>query len=261
MSVADRLAREWTLDKAARLWSSAGMADVKLHPDWLARIGGEFDQPYMAQLRAFLGEQRAMGKTIFPRPSDWFAALDATPPQDVRVVILGQDPYHGPGQAHGLCFSVQPGVRTPPSLVNIYKEMASDLGIPPARHGYLKYWAEQGVLLLNNVLTVESGQAASHQGKGWEKFTDAAVAAVAADPAPKVFILWGSHAQRKAANVPGLGADGPHMILRAPHPSPLSAHNGFFGSRPFSQANAFLEAHGRGAIDWRLPDPVDLPAA
>ncbi len=261
MSVADRLAREWTLDKAARLWSSAGMADVKLHPDWLARIGGEFDQPYMAQLRAFLGEQRAKGKEIFPRPRDWFAALDATSPQDVRVVILGQDPYHGPGQAHGLCFSVQPGVRTPPSLVNIYKEMASDLGIPPARHGYLKYWAEQGVLLLNNVLTVESGQAASHQGKGWEKFTDAAVAAVAADPAPKVFILWGSHAQRKAANVPGLGADGPHMILRAPHPSPLSAHNGFFGSRPFSQANAFLEAHGRGAIDWRLPDPVDPPAA
>ena len=234
MSVADRLAREWTLDKAARLWSSAGMADVKLHPDWLARIGGEFDQPYMAQLRAFLGDQRA---------------------------ILGQDPYHGPGQAHGLCFSVQPGGRTPPSLVNIYKEMASDLGIPPARHGYLKHWAEQGVLLLNNVLTVESGQAASHQGKGWEKFTDAAVAAVAADPAPKVFILWGSHAQRKAANVPGLGADGPHLILRAPHPSPLSAHNGFFGSRPFSQANAFLEAHGRGAIDWRLPDPVDPPAA
>ena len=177
------------------------------------------------------------------------------------MVILGQDPYHGPGQAHGLCFSVQPGVRTPPSLVNIYKEMASDLGIPPARHGYLKHWAEQGVLLLNNVLTVESGQAASHQGKGWEKFTDAAVAAVAADPAPKVFILWGSHAQRKAANVPGLGADGPHLILRAPHPSPLSAHNGFFGSRPFSQANAFLEAHGRGAIDWRLPDPVDPPAA
>ncbi|MGN6596237.1 uracil-DNA glycosylase [Sphingopyxis terrae] len=237
------------------------MADVKLHPDWLARIGGEFDQPYMAQLRAFLGEQRAKRKEIFPRPRDWFAALDATPPQDVRVVILGQDPYHGPGQAHGLCFSVQPGVRTPPSLVNIYKEMASDLGIPPARHGYLKHWAEQGVLLLNNVLTVESGQAASHQGKGWEKFTDAAVAAVAADAAPKVFILWGSHAQRKAANVPGLGADGPHMILRAPHPSPLSAHNGFFGSRPFSQANAFLEAHGRGAIDWRLPDPVDLPAA
>jgi uracil-DNA glycosylase len=232
------------------------MAEVKLHPDWLARIGGEFAQPYMAALKQFLEGERARGKTIYPRPRDWFAALDATPPQAVRVVILGQDPYHGPGQAHGLCFSVQPGVRVPPSLVNIYKEMRSDLGIAPAPHGHLAHWARQGVLLLNNCLTVEAGQAASHQGKGWEKFTDAAVAAVAADPAPKVFILWGSHAQKKAANVPGLGAGSPHLILRAPHPSPLSAHNGFFGSRPFSQANAFLEAQGRGAIDWRLPgDP------
>jgi len=230
------------------------MAEVKLHPEWLARIGGEFEQPYMAALKAFLAEERAKGKAIYPRPREWFAALDATPPQDVRVVILGQDPYHGPGQAHGLCFSVQPGVRTPPSLVNIYKEMQSDLGIARASHGYLRHWAEQGVLLLNNCLTVEAGMAASHQGKGWEKFTDAVVAAVAADPAPKVFILWGSHAQRKAANVQGLGPDSPHLILRAPHPSPLSAHNGFFGSKPFSQANAFLEAQGRGAIDWRLPD-------
>jgi len=233
------------------------MADVKLHPDWLARIGGEFDQPYMGALKQFLADQRAKGKRIYPRPREWFAALDATPPQDVRVVILGQDPYHGPGQAHGLCFSVQPGVRVPPSLVNIYKEMQSDLGIPPARHGYLKHWAEQGVLLLNNCLTVEAGQAASHQGKGWERFTDAAVAAVAADPAPKVFILWGSHAQRKAANVPGLGPGTPHLILRAPHPSPLSASNGFFGSRPFSQANAFLAEHGRGIIDWRLPETAE----
>lgn len=233
------------------------MADVKLHPDWLARIGGEFDQPYMGALKQFLADQRAKGKRIYPRPRDWFAALDATPPQDVRVVILGQDPYHGPGQAHGLCFSVQPGVRVPPSLVNIYKEMQSDLGIPPARHGYLKHWAEQGVLLLNNCLTVEAGQAASHQGKGWERFTDAAVAAVAADPAPKVFILWGSHAQRKAANVPGLGPGTPHLILHAPHPSPLSASNGFFGSRPFSQANAFLAEHGRGTIDWRLPETAE----
>ena len=230
------------------------MAEVKLHPDWLARIGGEFAQPYMAALKQFLEGERARGKTIYPRPRDWFAALDATPPGQVRVVILGQDPYHGPGQAHGLCFSVQPGVRVPPSLVNIYKELRSDLGIAPAPHGHLAHWARQGVLLLNNCLTVEAGQAASHQGKGWEKFTDAAVAAVAADSAPKVFILWGSHAQKKAANVPGLGAGSPHLILRAPHPSPLSAHNGFFGSRPFSQANAFLEAQGRGAIDWRLPD-------
>jgi uracil-DNA glycosylase len=230
------------------------MADVKLHPDWRARIGGEFDQPYMAALKQFLADERARGKTIYPRPRDWFAALDATAPQDVRVVILGQDPYHGPGQAHGLCFSVQPGVRVPPSLINIYKEMQSDLGIARAQHGYLGHWAAQGVLLLNNVLTVEAGQAASHQGKGWERFTDAAVAVVAADPAPKVFILWGSHAQRKAANVPGLGAGSPHLILSGPHPSPLSAHRGFFGSRPFSQANDFLIAHGRPPIDWRLPD-------
>lgn len=230
------------------------MSEVKLNPDWLAVIGGEFDQPYMAALKQFLANERAQGKIIHPRPRDWFAAFDATSPQDVRVVILGQDPYHGPGQAHGLCFSVQPGVRTPPSLVNIYKEMQSDLGIPHASHGHLKYWADQGVLLLNNCLTVETGRAASHQGKGWEKFTDAAVAAVAADPAPKVFILWGSHAQKKAANVPGLGTDSPHLILRAPHPSPLSAHNGFFGSRPFSRANEFLTAHGRGAIDWQLPE-------
>lgn len=230
------------------------MAEIKLHPDWLVRIGGEFAQPYMAALKQFLEGERANGKTIYPRPRDWFAALDATPPDQVRVVILGQDPYHGPGQAHGLCFSVQPGVRVPPSLVNIYKELRSDLGIAPAPHGHLAHWARQGVLLLNNCLTVEAGQAASHQGKGWEKFTDAAVAAVAADPAPKVFILWGSHAQKKAANVPGLGAGSPHLILRAPHPSPLSAHNGFFGSRPFSQTNAFLEAQARGAIDWRLPD-------
>lgn len=236
------------------------MAEVKLHPDWLARIGGEFEKPYMGELKAFLAGERAKGKAIYPKARDWFAALDATPPQDVRVVILGQDPYHGPDQAHGLCFSVQPGVRTPPSLVNIYKEMQGDLGIPPARHGYLGSWAEQGVLLLNNCLTVEAGQAASHQKRGWERFTDAAVAAVAADPAPKAFILWGSHAQRKAADVPGLGAGSPHLILRAPHPSPLSAHNGFFGSKPFSQTNEFLAAKGRGTIDWQLPEtPPQTP--
>lgn len=234
------------------------MGDIKLHPDWLARIGGEFDQPYMGALKAFLASERAGGKTIYPPPRDWFAALDAAPPDTVRVVILGQDPYHGPGQAHGLCFSVQPGVRIPPSLVNIYKELASDLGIAPARHGHLAHWAAQGVLLLNAVLTVEAGQAASHQGRGWERFTDAVVAAIAASERPTVFLLWGSHAQRKAASVPGLGAGlgkaSPHLVLRAPHPSPLSAHTGFLGCRPFSQANDFLERHGRGAIDWRLPD-------
>ena len=230
------------------------MAEVKLHPDWLARIGGEFDQPYMAQLKAFLAAERAAGKTIYPPPPQWFAALDATPPAAVRVVILGQDPYHGPGQAHGLSFSVQPGVRVPPSLANIYKELASDLGIPPARHGHLAHWAAQGVLLLNAVLTVEAGQAASHQGRGWERLTDAVVAALAASTAPTVFLLWGSHAQRKAAAVPGLGAGSAHLVLRAPHPSPLSAHTGFLGCRHFSQANAFLEAHGREGVDWQLPD-------
>lgn len=230
------------------------MANIKLQPDWLTHLGGEFDQPYMTQLKAFLAAERAAGKTIFPRPSQWFAALDATPPDAVRVVILGQDPYHRPGQAHGLCFSVQPGVRVPPSLVNIYKELASDLGIAPPRHGHLAHWAGQGVLLLNAVLTVEAGQAASHQGRGWERFTDAVVAAVAARPQPTAFLLWGTQAQRKAAAVPGLGAGSPHLVLRAPHPSPLSAHTGFLGCRHFSRANTFLLAQGRGEIDWRLPE-------
>jgi uracil-DNA glycosylase len=167
----------------------------------------------------------------------------------VRVVILGQDPYHGEGQAHGLCFSVQPGVRTPPSLVNIYKEMQEDLGIPPARHGFLEHWAKQGVLLLNSVLTVEMGRAASHQGRGWERFTDAVIRAVNEQEKPVVFILWGSYAQKKAAFVDR----DRHLVLRSAHPSPLSAHNGFLGSRPFSKANAFLEQHGRQPIDWQLP--------
>lgn len=232
------------------------MAGVKLHPDWLARIGGEFDQPYMADLKAFLQAERAAGKTIYPKPAHWFAALDSTPPQEVRVVILGQDPYHGPGQAHGLCFSVQPGVRVPPSLVNIYKELQSDLGIAPVRHGYLMPWARQGVLLLNTVLTVEAGQPASHKGRGWEHFTDAVIATVSAGPDPVVFLLWGSHAQKKAANVASLTRGGPHLVLHAPHPSPLSAHTGFLGSRPFSQANDFLLGAGRGTIDWKLPSIV-----
>lgn len=228
------------------------MAEVKIHPDWLAPLKPEFDSDYMAKLRAFLVAEKAAGKRIFPKGSEWFRALDLVPPGDVRVVILGQDPYHGPDQAHGLCFSVQPGVRVPPSLVNIYKELNSDLGIAPARHGFLEHWAKQGVLLLNNVLTVEQGMAASHQGRGWERFTDAVVRHVVAGPEPVVFLLWGSHAQRKAASVPGL-MDGRHLVLKAPHPSPLSAHSGFFGCRHFSQANAFLEKHSRQPIDWALP--------
>ncbi len=237
------------------------MIEAKLHPDWIAAVGSEFAQSYMAELKAFLTSECAKGVEIYPPTAHWFAALDATLPGDVRVVILGQDPYHGPAQAHGLCFSVQPGVRVPPSLANIYKELDSDLGIGCAPHGHLQSWADQGVLLLNNCLTVAAGQAGSHQKRGWERFTDAVVAAVAADRAPKVFILWGSHAQKKAANVAGLGADSPHLILRAPHPSPLSAYHGFFGSRPFSQANDFLAAHGRGSIDWRLPEAPEHPGA
>ncbi len=174
----------------------------------------------------------------------------------MRTVILGQDPYHGPGQAHGLCFSVKPGVRTPPSLINIYKELDADLGIPPARHGYLEHWAQQGVLLLNSVLTVRMGEAASHQGRGWERFTDAVIRVIAARPQPVVFLLWGSYAQKKAAFVDDVSRGGRHLVLKAAHPSPLSAHNGFLGCRHFSKANAFLENQGQLPVDWKLPDAV-----
>jgi uracil-DNA glycosylase len=229
----------------------ATQADIKLHPTWLERLGDEFAQPYMGELRNFLVAQREAGKRIFPKGSEWFRALDLTPLDQVRVVILGQDPYHGPGQAHGLCFSVPNGVRPPPSLVNIYKELESDLGIKPARHGFLEHWAKQGVLLLNSVLTVEMGQAASHRDRGWERFTDAVVAEVNARTEPTVFMLWGSYAQKKAAFVD----TSHHLVLKAPHPSPLSAHSGFFGCRHFSKANAFLESKGLQPVDWALPEP------
>jgi uracil-DNA glycosylase len=229
---------------------------VKLHESWKTPLAEAFATPAMAALREFLLARKAQGAQIFPKGNEYFRALDLTPLQDVRVVILGQDPYHGPGQAHGLCFSVRPGVRTPPSLVNIYKEMQADLGIPPARHGYLEHWARQGVLLLNSVLTVEMGQAAAHQGKGWEGFTDAVVRLVNQAAPPTVFLLWGAYAQRKAAFVDSVERGGRHLVIKSAHPSPLSAHNGFLGSRPFSKANAFLEAQGRGTIDWALPaDP------
>jgi uracil-DNA glycosylase len=226
--------------------------DIKLHPSWLEPLNGEFEQPYMAELKRFLTEERGKGRTIFPRSANWFRALDLTPLDKVRVVILGQDPYHGPHQAHGLCFSVMPGVRPPPSLVNIFKEMQSDLGIRPSSHGFLEHWASQGVLLLNSVLTVEMGQAASHRDRGWEQFTDAVVRVVNERAEPVVFMLWGSYAQKKAAFVD----TSRHLVLKAPHPSPLSAHNGFFGCRHFSQANAFLEARGLARIDWALPEAV-----
>lgn len=201
------------------------------------------------RLDGFLAAEERAGKAVFPPPGQRLAALELTPLDRVKVVILGQDPYHGPGQAHGLSFSVPPGERVPPSLRNIYKELASDLGIAPPAHGHLDRWARQGVLLLNACLTVEAGRAGSHAGQGWEAITDAVVAAVARKREPCVFLLWGNHAKKKALAVPGL-AHSHHLVLTAPHPSPLSAHAGFFGCRHFSQANAFLEAHGRGAIDW-----------
>jgi len=231
-------------------------ATIKLEDSWKQALASEFASPYMASLKAFLKTEKEEGKTIFPKGAEYFRALDLTPLGQVKVVILGQDPYHGEGQAHGLCFSVRPGVRIPPSLVNIYKEMRSDLGIAPAQHGYLEHWARQGVLLLNSVLTVERSMAASHQGRGWEKFTDAVIARVNAQDSPAVFMLWGSYAQKKAAFVDQTR----HLVLKAPHPSPLSAHSGFFGSGHFSKANAFLESHGMAPIDWRLPETPEITA-
>lgn len=206
----------------------------------------------MAELKRFLVGEKQSGKRIFPKGSDWFRALDLTPLEDVRVVILGQDPYHGPRQAHGLCFSVPSGIAPPPSLVNIYKELESDLGIEPARHGFLEHWAKQGVLLLNSVLTVEMGRAASHRERGWERFTDRVIAEVNGRKSPVVFMLWGSYAQKKAAFVDSSR----HLVLKAPHPSPLSAYSGFFGCRHFSKANAFLKDRGLVPIDWALPEPA-----
>lgn len=207
--------------------------------------------PEMRRLGGWLCAEEDAGKAIYPPRGCRLHALELTPLESVRVVILGQDPYHGPGQAMGLCFSVPEGVRPPPSLANIYKELATDCGIAAPTHGDLSRWAEQGVLLLNNTLTVEDGRAGSHAGRGWEAITDACVAAVAERAEPSVFILWGSHAQAKAARIAALQGETRHLIVRSPHPSPLSAHRGFFGSRPFSRANAFLTACGRGEIDWR----------
>ncbi|MFM7403910.1 MAG: uracil-DNA glycosylase [Erythrobacter sp.] len=208
--------------------------------------------PEARRLGGWLKAEEAAGKVVYPPRGQRLAALALTPLAAVRCVILGQDPYHGAGQAHGLAFSVQAGVRPPPSLLNIYKELETDLGLPRPVSGDLSPWARQGVLLLNNTLTVEAGQAGSHAGRGWDAVTDACVAAVAASDQPTVFILWGSHAKRKASRVPMLARASHHLIVASAHPSPLSAHNGFFGSRPFSQANTFLEQHGRGAIDWSI---------
>jgi len=222
---------------------------VQLEPSWLAVLVAEFDAPYMQHLRAFLQAEKAARKVVYPRGRDIFAALDQCPFDAVKVVIIGQDPYHGAGQAHGLCFSVQPGTPQPPSLVNIFREIEGDLGqgrSMPRDRGCLDVWARQGVLLLNAVLTVEQGRAGSHQGKGWEAFTDRIVAALNQQREGLVFMLWGSYAQKKGAIVDRQR----HCVLEAPHPSPLSAHRGFFGCRHFSRANAWLESRGQKPIDW-----------
>ena len=228
------------------------MEEAALPPSWRPALEPVLVSREARKLGGFLKAEEAAGKAIYPPRGTRLAALALTPLDAVKVVILGQDPYHGAGQAHGLCFSVAMGVKAPPSLVNIYKELQSDLCLAPPGHGNLESWARQGVLLLNNALTVEEARAGSHQGRGWEAITDAVVAAVAAKPEPCVFLLWGSHARKKAARVPGLGPDSHHLILTAPHPSPLSAYAGFLGCKHFSQANAFLEGAGRGAVDWRV---------
>jgi uracil-DNA glycosylase len=211
-------------------------------------LRGEFAKPYWQELQAFVAAERA-NQTVFPRHEEVFAALHLTSFADTRVVILGQDPYHGPNQAHGLCFSVRPGVAQPPSLVNILKELRDDLGCTPPTHGSLEHWARQGVLLLNTSLTVRAGQAASHAGKGWEHFTDEVLRTVAEKAHPVVFILWGANARKKKPLIDTRR----HVVIESAHPSPLSAYNGFFGSKPFSRTNDALRAHGLAPIDWQLP--------
>ncbi len=228
------------------------MSSDAIPDSWRAALAPALATPEARKLGGWLKAQEASGKVIYPPRGQRLTALSATPLEHVKVVILGQDPYHGPGQAHGLCFSVSDGVKPPPSLVNIFKEMESDLGVARPGHGNLQSWAEQGVLLLNNTLTVEAGQAGSHAGRGWDAITDAAVQAVAESGNPVVFILWGSHARKKAARVKALGQSAHHLVLTSVHPSPLSAHSGFFGSRPFSQTNAFLEQNGLTPINWSL---------
>ena len=215
--------------------------------DWLTALGGEFHKPYYRQLFEFVKDEYNT-TVVFPPADDIFNAFALTPLSQVKVVILGQDPYHGDGQAEGLCFSVKPGIDIPPSLMNIYKELHDDLGCDIPNNGYLKKWADQGVLLLNTVLTVRAHQAASHQGKGWEQFTDAVIQAVNAQDRPIVYMLWGRPAQSK---IPML-TNPKHLILKAPHPSPLSAYRGFFGCKHFSQANEFLKANGVEPIDWQI---------
>lgn len=228
--------------------------EVRLEPSWKARVGDWFAREDMRALAAFLRQRKAAGATLYPPGGEIFAAFDATPFEAVKVVILGQDPYHGPGQAHGLCFSVRPGVPVPPSLLNIFAEIESDLGIPRPDHGCLTPWARRGVLLLNSVLTVQAGLAGSHQGKGWEGFTDRVVDELNRGRDGLVFLLWGSQAQAKGKLIDTRR----HCVLKAPHPSPLSAHRGFLGCRHFSKANQYLETNGGAPIDWSLPPRAAL---
>jgi len=221
---------------------------IQLEESWLARLRPEFSKPYMAQLRAYLVAEK-QSHAVFPPGREMFNAFELTPFDQVRVVVLGQDPYHGPDQAHGLCFSVRRGVRPPPSLVNIFRELNTDLGVPAPGHGELTHWAQQGVLLLNTVLSVRAHQANSHRGQGWEQFTDQVIECLNREREGLVFVLWGSAAGRKAEMIDGHR----HLILRSPHPSPLSAHRGFFGCRHFSQINAHLTERGGPSIDWALP--------
>jgi len=223
---------------------------VQIHDSWQAILQGEFNQPYMSTLHNFLMGERQAGRAIYPVEEKIFSALNFTVFDQVKVVVLGQDPYHAKGQAHGLSFSVPPGVSVPPSLVNIYKELSSDLSITAPSHGCLEEWAKQGVLLLNSVLTVEEGRAASHKGQGWERFTDKIIERVNTQTEHVVFILWGAYAQKKGASIDATK----HLVLQSPHPSPLSAYRGFFGKKPFSTANEYLISVGKSPINWQLMD-------
>lgn len=236
---------------------AAAEGRIQLEPSWKAQVGDWLLREDMQALSAFLRQRKAAGARIFPPGAEIFAAFDATPFGQVKVVVLGQDPYHGAGQAHGLCFSVRPDVPVPPSLLNIYKEIEQDLGIARPDHGWLMPWARQGVLLLNAVLTVEEGRAGAHQNKGWEGFTDHVVETLNREREGLVFLLWGSYAQQKGKVIDTRR----HRVLKAPHPSPLSAHRGFLGCRHFSQANDYLARCGQGAIDWRLPPRAALADA
>ena len=234
--------------------TEALLATLKSGTGWRERLEPEFREPYMDRLGEFLASEEQAGKTIFPKAAHCFNALNTTAFERVSVVVLGQDPYHGPGQAHGLCFSVRPGVQVPPSLVNIFKELNSDLQLPVPDHGCLQPWAEQGVLLLNSVLTVNQGDAGSHRGQGWESFTDRVIRYLNDERESLVFLLWGSYAQKKGSFIDR----NRHLVLEGPHPSPLSAHRGFFGGRYFSRANEWLGSHGLPEVDWSLPDQQTL---